>query len=87
MIIGHVFFGAITGMLAAGVGMILFDLSFLWAAIAYSVVGTFGMTACAGICLLLESNQLETPAPSTDKLDHALSGIWKGWGGGSSALF
>jgi hypothetical protein len=73
MIIGYVFIGALTGVLAAGLGMILMDFSFVWAALTYTIVGSLGFLAAAGICVLRTNYPLETPRPSPDELDGALS--------------
>ncbi len=73
MIIGYVFIGAITGALAAGLGMILLDFSFFWAALTYTIVGSLGFLASAGIYYLRTYNQDEAPRPSPDELDGALS--------------
>ena len=61
MIIGYVFIGALTGVLAAGLGMILMDFSFVWAALTYTIVGSLGFLAAAGICVLRTIDPLETP--------------------------
>ena len=73
MMIVYVVLGSISGTLAASVGMILFDLSFLWAALIYIVVGTLGILVTACICLLRTNDQFERSTPSPEKLDAALS--------------
>lgn len=67
MIIGYVFVGAITGVLAAGCGIILLDFSVFWAAVTYSIVGSLGFLVAAGICVLRANNSLETSALSSEK--------------------
>ena len=67
MIIGYVFIGALTGVLAAGLGMILMDFSFVWAALTYTIVGSLGFLATAGICVLRTNDPLDTSTLSPEK--------------------
>ena len=53
--------------------MILFDFSVLWAAMAYSLVGTLGFVVAAIIWFLRTSDEPEIPTHSSDNLDAALS--------------
>jgi hypothetical protein len=67
MIIGYVFIGAITGVLAAGLDMILTDFSFFWAALTYTIVESLGFLAAAGICVLRANDPLETSTLPPEK--------------------
>ena len=67
MIIGYVFIGEITGVLAARLGMILTDFSVFGAALTYTIVGSLGFLAAAGICVLRTIDPLETSTLPPEK--------------------